>query len=334
MPRVSSSDDGSATWYRSPCLGQCDRAPAALLSEAGAPPLERAASPAAADVLALLAGGEPGPEPVAVPAQEAGELRLLRACRSRRPAAPRRVPGERRVRGAAARLRARARRGRPRAEGLEAAGPRWRRVPDRRQVGGSRPAARPAPLPRVQRRRVRAGHVQGSCAARRRPVRRDRGDDDRGVRDQLRARLRVPARRVPARRTTFSSMRSRRPGAVGTSGGTSSARGWTSTSRCGRARARTSAARRRRSSTPSKGSGASRATSRRSPSSRGSSPSRRSSTTSRRSSTCIDVVLAQRALSTRRPDGGLDRDEALLRLRSRRAPGRLRGALRRDARET
>ena len=73
------SDDGSATWYRSPCLGQCDRAPAALLSEAGAPPLERVASPTtASDVLALLAGGEPGPGPVAVPAQEPGELRLLR----------------------------------------------------------------------------------------------------------------------------------------------------------------------------------------------------------------------------------------------------------------
>ena len=33
------SADGSATWYRSPCLGQCDRAPAALVGDAG----ERAA---------------------------------------------------------------------------------------------------------------------------------------------------------------------------------------------------------------------------------------------------------------------------------------------------
>ena len=29
------SADGSATWYRSPCLGQCDRAPAALLDGRG-----------------------------------------------------------------------------------------------------------------------------------------------------------------------------------------------------------------------------------------------------------------------------------------------------------
>ena len=29
------SADGSATWYRSPCLGQCDRAPAALVGDAG-----------------------------------------------------------------------------------------------------------------------------------------------------------------------------------------------------------------------------------------------------------------------------------------------------------
>ena len=32
------SDDGSATWFRSPCLGQCDRAPTALLTVAGAGP--------------------------------------------------------------------------------------------------------------------------------------------------------------------------------------------------------------------------------------------------------------------------------------------------------
>ena len=30
-----------ATWLRSPCLGQCDRAPAAMLTEAGDEPLER-----------------------------------------------------------------------------------------------------------------------------------------------------------------------------------------------------------------------------------------------------------------------------------------------------
>ena len=79
-PEGELSDDGSATWYRSPCLGQCDRAPAALVSVAGDEPLERAQAPVtAAAVLDLLAGGEPGPSP-ASPLPQAGDpsLRLLR----------------------------------------------------------------------------------------------------------------------------------------------------------------------------------------------------------------------------------------------------------------
>src|SRR6187401_923235 len=79
-PEGELSDDGSATWYRSPCLGQCDRAPAALVSVAGDEPLERAQAPVtAAAVLDLLASGEPGPSPAA-PLPQAGDpsLRLLR----------------------------------------------------------------------------------------------------------------------------------------------------------------------------------------------------------------------------------------------------------------
>jgi NADH-quinone oxidoreductase subunit F len=74
------SDDGSATWYRSPCLGQCDRAPAAMVAIAGEEPLDRAQAPTTAQaVLALLAGGEPAPSPRA-PIPQAGDasLRLLR----------------------------------------------------------------------------------------------------------------------------------------------------------------------------------------------------------------------------------------------------------------
>ncbi len=73
------SADGSATWYRSPCLGQCDRAPAALVGDAGDAPGERTIAPTtAAAVLGVLAGGEPGPPPVTVLPQ-AGDpaLRLL-----------------------------------------------------------------------------------------------------------------------------------------------------------------------------------------------------------------------------------------------------------------
>jgi NADH-quinone oxidoreductase subunit F len=74
------SEDASATWYRSPCLGRCDTAPAALVSVAGEEPLERAQAPvSAADVLALLAGGDPSSPPSA-PLPQAGDasLRLLR----------------------------------------------------------------------------------------------------------------------------------------------------------------------------------------------------------------------------------------------------------------
>ncbi len=74
------SDDGSATWYRSPCLGQCDRAPAAMLTVAGDRPEERVCAPtSAAGILGALAGAEAAPEPVMRPPQ-AGEdgLRLLR----------------------------------------------------------------------------------------------------------------------------------------------------------------------------------------------------------------------------------------------------------------
>ena len=79
-PEGELSDDGSATWYRSPCLGQCDRAPAALVAIAGEEPLDRAQAPTTAEaVLRLLDGGEPGPPPTA-PLPQYGDpsLRLLR----------------------------------------------------------------------------------------------------------------------------------------------------------------------------------------------------------------------------------------------------------------
>jgi NADH-quinone oxidoreductase subunit F len=79
-PEGELSDDGSATWYRSPCLGRCDGAPAALLSVAGEEPIERAQAPVTAEaVLALLAGGEPAPAPVTQLPQACDPgLRLLR----------------------------------------------------------------------------------------------------------------------------------------------------------------------------------------------------------------------------------------------------------------
>jgi NADH-quinone oxidoreductase subunit F len=71
--------DGS-TWFGSPCLGQCDRAPAALLIESGQAPAEREMATVNQDgLLEVMAGATPPPPNSAVPSQvgQAG-LYLLR----------------------------------------------------------------------------------------------------------------------------------------------------------------------------------------------------------------------------------------------------------------
>ena len=68
-----------ATWLRAPCLGQCDRAPAAMIAEAGVEPLERELIEIDADgIKAILGGATPPPPPSTTPPQfgEPG-LRLL-----------------------------------------------------------------------------------------------------------------------------------------------------------------------------------------------------------------------------------------------------------------
>ncbi len=73
------ADAGGATWLRSPCLGQCDRAPAAMLTEAGETPVERELTAIDADaVKAILGGATPPPPPSTTPPQ-AGRpgLRLI-----------------------------------------------------------------------------------------------------------------------------------------------------------------------------------------------------------------------------------------------------------------
>ena len=45
-PAGSPTPDGKATWYRSACLGQCERAPAALMSLAGERRREKVFAPA------------------------------------------------------------------------------------------------------------------------------------------------------------------------------------------------------------------------------------------------------------------------------------------------
>ncbi len=48
------SSDGRTTWLRSPCLGLCERAPAALLSVGGTQPQERVLAPVASDRIASI----------------------------------------------------------------------------------------------------------------------------------------------------------------------------------------------------------------------------------------------------------------------------------------
>ena len=113
-----------------------------------------------------------------------------------------------------------------------------------------------AELPRRQRRRVGAGHVQGPRDHAPRPAPVDRGLPDHGARDRVEARLHLHPRRVP-RRVRGPARRARggraRPTCSAASRSSSTA-----------APARTSAARRRRCSSRSRASAASRARSRRS----------------------------------------------------------------------
>jgi NADH-quinone oxidoreductase subunit F len=79
-PAGAPGSGGSAAWYRSPCLGLCDRAPAVLVERAGAPGLhaETRIAPATHDAVSeVLLGAWPADEPRARPGQK-GIGRLLR----------------------------------------------------------------------------------------------------------------------------------------------------------------------------------------------------------------------------------------------------------------
>ena len=61
-PEGEPTEDDRATWQRSPCLGLCERAPAAMVVEAGAPSRVEVLAPAAAeDILGAIAGLAPNP---------------------------------------------------------------------------------------------------------------------------------------------------------------------------------------------------------------------------------------------------------------------------------
>jgi NADH-quinone oxidoreductase subunit F len=71
---------GRPAWMRSPCLGMCDQAPAALVTDAGAHPGERLLGHVTADRLtSLLSGGEPDRPPARPNVhQPSAQLQLLR----------------------------------------------------------------------------------------------------------------------------------------------------------------------------------------------------------------------------------------------------------------
>src|SRR4051794_6447336 len=74
------SRDGHVTWHRSPCLGLCERAPAALVVAAGDPPRDQALAPATSGDILSAAVGVPIPQPdLSLSVPQAGQpgLRLL-----------------------------------------------------------------------------------------------------------------------------------------------------------------------------------------------------------------------------------------------------------------
>ena len=200
-PDGSHRGNGQAIWLESPCLGMCERAPAAMVTVSGEHPEEHSVAPARAeDIATLLAGGDSpeDPEP-AIPQFGQEGLRLLGRVGKVDPGEHRLLPRRGRLRGVARRIRHGPGERAARGDGLQAARPRRRRLPRRSQVGRRRTQPQAAALRDLQRRRVRDRHLQGPRDPRARSVLRDRGDDDRRLCNRCVARLPVPARRVSGR---------------------------------------------------------------------------------------------------------------------------------------
>ena len=218
-------------------------------------------------------------------ARNAGPLQALRRSRS---AHARRLEEARRLRGARRRRSAWIAAGdRRRREGLRAARPRRRRLPDRPQVVVHEARRRQAALPLLQRRRVGAGHVQGSRDHALDAARPDRGVRDRRVRDRRRDVLHLHPRRVHRAASSGMEAALKEAYAAGILG--TNAMGTGKTHRHLRAPGRRRLHLRRRNRADelaSRGGAATRASSRRSRRWRACSASRRRSTTSRRWPRC------------------------------------------------
>ena len=149
-------------------------------------------------------------------------------------------------------------------QGVGPARPRRRRLPDRHEVAVRRQEVAEAEVHRLQRRRERAGHVQGSPADGAQPAPAVRGVPDRLLRDRREGRLHLHPRRVLPRAAGARGGARRRPTRRATSARTSWAPASTATSTSTAAPAPTRPARRPRCSNRSKASARSRASSRRS----------------------------------------------------------------------
>jgi NADH-quinone oxidoreductase subunit F len=83
-PPGTAAADGKSTWIRSPCLGMCERAPAALVTAAGERPVSRQFAPTNARELQRIVA-DAVPEGAAAPPPHVGgtDLRLLRRVAAR-----------------------------------------------------------------------------------------------------------------------------------------------------------------------------------------------------------------------------------------------------------
>ena len=179
-----------------------------------------------------------------------------------------------------------ARRGDRRRQEVGPARPRRRRLPDRPQVAVRRQEVAEAEVHRLQRRRERAGHLQGSPADGAQSPPAGGGLPHRLLRDRLEGRLHLHPRRVLSPVPGDAEGDRRRAQGRASSARTSSAPASTARSTCIAAPAPTKPAKRRRCSNRSKASARSRASSRRSRRSKARGAARPRSTTSRRSATC------------------------------------------------
>ena len=256
----------SPVWrrLRSPCLGQCERAPAALVVAAGDPPQRTVVAPVTrvADIVAAMSA------PAASGVHESlAELRRLvphagepdeTAAAGRRGLfhEPRGVSRLGRLSGFDPGPSAGPRRRHRRCLGREPDGVRRRRIPHRQEVGGRRRRTLAAALRRVQRRRIRARQLQGPRADGRRSVRHRRGDHRLRVSRRAATGFSTSAASIPTPRRA-SPRRRRQRAQPGCSATTWPVPATPSISRSAAARARTSAAKRPPSSTRSKaGAGA------------------------------------------------------------------------------